>query len=455
MKKYLLPLLFSSTYAVAGPFVTADARSMAMGDVGVAASAPGTAALYNPALLSSYSEDNNKFSLVLPNVGVSAYADEDTIDSFNDIDDNDYLTRIADAVDGINTAINASNEGNFDNYKSLFASSTNEFNSKLDAISGEPLNINANAMFALSRQNKGLGVSVYASSNAVVESSLAISPCDTGLLSAIANTVAGADQIADLTGSTDSYTCAATGTTIDFIDSGELISPDDKLISAVEFALVATSEVGVSLSHAFNLHGREVSIGITPKVLTVTTQYARPSLQQIDDDQYDLGDELEAHEEEYSDMNLDIGVATKLLDSLTVGVVVKNLIGQSYDTALYTTTFDSAPSEINKQTIDIDPQIRAGLAWQAGGLTVAADLDITENKGYLAGNDSQYMAAGLEYNAFNTLRLRAGMRSNLSDSDDTAFSAGVGLNIVAAHIDLGLISSSNNAGASLQFGVEF
>ena len=54
-----------------------------------------------------------------------------------------------------------------------------------------------------------------------------------------------------------------------------------------------------------------------------------------------------------------------------------------------------------------------------------------------------------------TLRLRAGMRSNMSDSDDTAFSAGIGLNIVAAHIDLGIISSENNAGASLQFGVEF
>ncbi len=68
--KHLMALAISITTgsALAGPFVSNDTRSNAMGGAGVAAAEPASAANMNPALLGNY-PDSERFNLIIPSVG--------------------------------------------------------------------------------------------------------------------------------------------------------------------------------------------------------------------------------------------------------------------------------------------------------------------------------------------------------------------------------------------------
>ena len=101
MRKILLPFFSISLSAsvAAAPFNPLDARSSAMGNTGVATASSGAASLYNPALLST---KDGLVSIIIPNIGVNAFADPDAIDGYTDIDDNDYIGEIGDAVEDIN-----------------------------------------------------------------------------------------------------------------------------------------------------------------------------------------------------------------------------------------------------------------------------------------------------------------------------------------------------------------
>ena len=172
-------------------------------------------------------------------------------------------------------------------------------------------------------------------------------------------------------------------------------------------------------------------------------------MQDLDNEDYDLADELEDSEKDDNDVNLDLGIATTFLDDrITVGLVVKNLISNQYDTS------ESAAGE--SLSFDVDTQARLGVAWDAPlGLTVAADLDLTKNQPFFLGEDTQFLGAGVEWDVANLVRLRGGVRSNLADSDDQMLTAGVGFNIIAVHFDLAAQFSDNNVGGAFQLGVDF
>ena len=93
MKKTLLFLItaagFASPSTLAAPFNSLDARSMAMGDVGVASSKPGSAAIFNPALLSENNYEH-RISIIFPNIGVEAFASEDGFNAVQNIVDDVY-----------------------------------------------------------------------------------------------------------------------------------------------------------------------------------------------------------------------------------------------------------------------------------------------------------------------------------------------------------------------------
>ena len=88
-------------------------------------------------------------------------------------------------------------------------------------------------------------------------------------------------------------------------------------------------------------------------------------------------------------------------------------------------------------------------------MTLAADLDLTKNQAVFLGEDTQFLAIGAEWNVFNALRLRGGIRNNLANSDDQLLSVGLGFNIIALHVDLATQVSDNNVGGALQLGLAF
>ena len=447
MKKTLLFLItaagFASPSTLAAPFNSLDARSMAMGDVGVASSKPGSAAIFNPALLSENNYEH-RISIIFPNIGVEAFASEDGFNAVQNIVDDEYVDQLSDTVSDYNSASAAGRQA----AAAELANISDNFNKELDQLSEEPFNINAGANFAVAIPNKSLGFSVYSNTQAVIETSPFINECDLKLLDDYSGL---ADSLAEGTpppASTVSSSC--NGNTRVIFENDDFVDPESSFASEVDIAGVSISELGVALSRQFSIANQDISFGITPKLMTITSYYTRASIEELEDSDYEIEDELQDSEKEESDFNIDFGLATSFLPAkeLTLGFTLKNILSKSYQTA--------TDSSGERRKFSLKPQARAGIAWQLPlGVTVASDLDLTKNSALFNDQDTRYLGLGAEWNALDILRLRAGLRSNIENNDDQVLTAGIGLNIIAFHLDLAGHFSPNNAGAALQMGVEF
>lgn len=459
---FVLATLAATQASFAQPFSSSDARSMAMGDTGVASASDGAAGIFNPALLAQ--DRDSSISIILPNIGAGVFADEDAIDAIESIEDDDLLGQIEAFTSSINDV------ASFQTGKDGFLESSRLLRDNLADIDDKPIRIDAGGFAAISVPNQTFGFSVYANATANIEAAPLIDTCDFALLDTYITFVDGINGVEDLIASAtsadpdpaNSVACTnEQGSDVNFelLDitevngtpvTAELADPTDDLSSRVAVAGVTITEVGISIAHAFEFAGRDISIGVTPKYQDVTHYSVVATVQELDDDNYYIDDELELSETSDSAANLDIGFSTSLVgkDTLVVGLVFKNLISASYDLA---NTSEGVPA-----SFDIEPQIRAGLAWDAPlGWSFAADLDLTENKALFFGEDTRFLGLGAEWDIFNSLRFRAGMRTNLLNTDDQLLSAGFGFNIIALHVDIAGQLSDSNAGAALQLGLAF
>lgn len=438
MKKLVFLGLFTAVTANAAPFNILDVRQMGMGETGVASAKAGSAALYNPALLST--DTGDKVSIIVPNLAVTVFADEDAIDAFEDIEDENYIDAINDAVESINA------NANFENAAASFSNNVRGLNRNLGEISGKPITGAAQGMLSVALPNEHLGLSVYYAKGGIAEATAYVSECDSELLNYYADFVDGLNDASSIPN--QRFDCSDGETSIDIVVGNELVSPEDNLTSSFLAATLETDEYGISVSREFKLGGVPVSFGVTPKVVSVKNRIANVLVSDASKDSFDLSDRLDANERDETDFNLDFGVAVQLLaDSLTLGFVGKNLISNSYDSV-----------EDNQKivTFDLEPQYRAGVAWDGPlGVSLAADMDLKENKAVVNGVDSQYLNLGAEWDVVNALRIRAGYRENLSESEDSAYTLGFGFNIIAVHLDFAAALGDNNSGFAFQFGVEF
>jgi hypothetical protein len=120
----------------------------------------------------------------------------------------------------------------------------------------------------------------------------------------------------------------------------------------------------------------------------------------------------------------------------------------------------------------LDPQVRAGIAINPFKfMTLAADLDLTENTTLARNFESRQLAVGLEFNVVNkpkfNLPLRFGINKNIANSEAAAYyTAGLGFNMLHFHLELaGAMSGEKTtvdgntvpaaAGASLMLGLLF
>ncbi len=135
-----------------------------------------------------------------------------------------------------------------------------------------------------------------------------------------------------------------------------------------------------------------------------------------------------------STWGVDVGALWKPRNWLSVGIVAKNL---------NTPTFD-APTGPD---FELKPQVRTGVAWDPfSWLTLAADLDLTENETALAGHDSRNLGGGLEVHPFTWLKLRGGAYKNLAESDiGTVVTAGLTLGIKWVNLDVDAASALDTA----------
>lgn len=229
---------------------------------------------------------------------------------------------------------------------------------------------------------------------------------------------------------------------------------DDSSVTIVGANIV---EFGVSAARTFDYWGETFSLGITPKLQSLTIFEDTISFSNAEDD---IGSDADAYlssnTESYVTGNIDLGAAMTWDDVLrgdvTAGVALKDLIPQ---------TFESASGS----ELEIGPKLRIGGAHVTRWTTLAADLDITENQPLRYGAPTRYLGLGAEFNAYNWFKLRAGYRNNLSVDDSHVISTGIGLTPWGVGLDVSTWFKPTSfddweevvqdAGAVAQFSVEF
>lgn len=406
--------------AAAAPFSPFDVRAAGMGGTGVASAKAASAALFNPAMLSSQVE-GDKFQMLL-GLGAQVTDSGEFIDGVDDLqttlDEFDLLT---DRIDTESIAY-----GTYSNTLAEAGALTGQLSSQFSAINGDNVSVLPGGALGVGVPGKNLGVGVFVGANGLVSVSPTIDPADTGRLDSYASIMEdGIVDASDYLANTALFKDPAT-------TGGRVELEEFDSQSTVTGVGVVVGEVGIALSRQLTLtNGGVLNVGVTPKMLDVTTYEYTVRTEDEDDV------ELEDFETTDSGFDIDVGAVYKMSADAgwQYGVVVKNLIGGNYNT-------------IAGRKIDLDPQLRAGVARMTNRTTLAVDLDITKNTGTTGGDSTQFLALGAEYD-LKYLQLRAGYRANLASSDvGDVMTAGIGL----GPVDLTAVVGDDTVGAFLQLG---
>lgn len=424
MTMRIIPLLtgimfgvLTSGIANATTLGTFDPRSLAMGGTGVSQANIDHAAYYNPALLSTAQDDDDFSTLVT--AGFNYYDPNSMVDAITDHQDGNFETALQTAVDTFQAdPTNQTKAG-------AFADSAQTLLNSYNNISGKKLDFEALVGANVAIPGKTLGIAISGNARVMGGMVLNISDIDKNKIQQYID--AGRDFAADgvFNGTYDA----------DIVSGGVL---QDKAMTSTASVRGATIvEGGVSLSHEFGFLG-DIAIGITPKTVQVTTFDYNVSVENSDFDG-DLG------KKEYSDTNIDIGIAKKLSDTWKFGMVMKNAVKKEYKTVL-------------GNTITLKPMTRVGISHHTNWTTLAIDVDLTENERIgLTGEKSRYAAVGMEFD-LSLVQLRVGGRQNLSaddGADSLVVSGGVGIYLLGLHADLAYAVGDNEEAAALQIGYQF
>lgn len=395
-------------------------------------------------------------------------------------------------VQALNTAVR-SQFADVNNDLTITGSAVSDLTDSLTRISGNPLSARLGIGGALAIPSKKFAAAVSVSGSANVSARVNFTERDLSLLGSYVpaaqaylqqadDTTAAIDaafqngnptpaqlqalqnQVNDLQGF--DYT-SADGTTI--IQDGQFTddASNADLTSTAEVVAVAVAEVALSFSHEFDIVGEKVAIGITPKLQKISTFHYADEVDGFQDVQ---SDDIKDSQLDYSKVNLDIGASYAFgADSQwVVGLVGKNMLGGSFDYAdVVVTPKDSngnpdplkQPYTMEGGSVSLDPQYRAGIAYNGDWASVALDVDLTENDPVAFENATQYAAIGAELDIFSTLQLRLGYRTNMAVSNNDVASVGLGFSPFGVHIDIAAMANPSDpmkeAGVALETGFYF
>jgi hypothetical protein len=444
MMKKLLPLsivlVATGNSASADNFYPFQARAAAMGNTGVASARSSGAPFYNPSMLAKQSSEKD-FEILLPILGVIAADDDELIDSLEEIDDEGYVDNFTNAVDSFNMAIENNDLAGLPGASDATIDSLIALDKEIVKLDESTLRANLGAGITVAIPSKSVAMAFSATSHASIsarfnyEDSQTVTKYTDGLdeLTAdyIANTVDPNDPLyADLV-------------EIDPI-SGDLVLKDPTINSEIEAVALTLSELAISFAHEFNIAGADIALGITPKYVRVTTyDYTARVVDEGVDGTEDVADDIKDTKESDSNMNIDIGAAWQS-GNWTTGLAIRNLLSQDYKT-------------IADRSYKLKPHARVGGAYSGGWFNVAADLDLTEQDGLFEDQETQFLATGVEFDLADIVQLRAGYNHNLSDTDTSMWSLGMGLSPGGVMIELAVTSAPkiDAVGGTLQFGFRF
>ena len=523
MKKQLVAMAlclaaFSAAFqADAQSWQLVGTRAMGMGGAGVATAYGVDAQYWNPAGLAQDENELNDSGFAI-NAGASFQATENVLESVSD------LTDMADRYKNLASAI--------DNRQTVSAENLSTIFEGLDDISklvGKDMGALVDADAGIGFKMKNFAVTARALGSmsilpVVDTKNIGLSGTGTGLELGSTGSAGGnqssADALAqaiDQNGVFDSLNQLLGG---GYANSQELANAfinaaaaaggsAQQIAEAVQTAVSSMGGAANIINQAASASGSyaqnqtlamadaatfaEVSLGYGAQVipglklganLKVIDGYTAQSGVMILSDNQDISDIFEkAYDNKKNSVNLgiDLGAQFNLSRALDrdillnpqLGLTVRNINGPKFDRPAAPADLDPAIiAHWNTDKYQLRPQVRMGAAVNPFSfMTLAADLDLTENDTLLDGVQSRQLAVGMEINLLNrpsfNIPLRLGYNKNLASSAVAPYyTAGLGLNMMHFHIELaGAVSDGttdvdgtsvpDSAAASLMIGFLF
>lgn len=403
-------LSLATVSAMASPYPFMSSRSFAMAGTGVASALPAEAAVSNPALMAASQHDwADDFGLTLPSLNAGMADEQDTVGQIDDIQD---------TIDDIDQAID-----NFDIPGTQAGASS--LRQQLKEFDGDTVRANAGLGMALAIPSRTLAVGMFANTSLTLTARGEYSENDDALLASIESGIPNPNYA-------------------------------DSLESRGKVLASAITEAGISFAHAVKLNNdRTLQLGVSPKYIRLETFQYSSTVTGFDDADYDN----DAYQTEKSGFNMDLGAVLTFGDmsQWNTGLVVRNLIPMELDSA-------ASKPELGEtvETLELNPMVTVGIAHKTRYRVITAELDLTKQEGFGYEDNTQWLALGAEFDAWRYAQLRAGVRHNLASNDnnsgieeETQFTAGLGLNLMGIHMDIGGLYSDADIAASLELGTAF
>lgn len=407
-----------------------EARNDAMGGTGVASANYGSAVLINPALLAK-SQPGDDVSVVIPSVGAQITDKDNLRDQIDDISDEiDHYKNVLDNLTPEQILLNPVGTLN------EFQSAAGDLAGQLEDLKGKTARATAGAGIAVSVPTSAVSLAFVAKAYAHARASSSIDQNDIDYLRNIQNS--------------DAFAASQAANAV--LNGSDEITNNLNSTASGKGAIV--SDYGVAIARKFDIGGVPVSLGVTPKLQQTWLYNYTTSIDNYHSDDW----KKDKYRTDDTGFNVDAGIAADFGENWTVGLSGQNLMSRDIDTKDVRITNGATGVTTNyKDTYQIRPLVTAGVAWHTDLVTLSADGDLTETKGFKSEDDSQYVGVGAEVTPLSWLAVRAGYRADVKGNDANVFTAGVGfapLNTV--HVDLtGLYGEDQTWGAGVQLGLTF
>lgn len=407
-----------------------EARSDAMGGTGVASASYGSAVLINPALLAkSGSEDD--ISVLLPAVGAQITDKDDLRDQIDDISDD--INTYRSALDGLTPRDILLNPAGS---MAQFQNAAGDVANQLESLQGKTGRGSAGAGLVVSVPTSAVSLAFVTKAYAHARVSSSIDQGDIDYLRNVQNS--------------DAFALSQASSAL-LLGSSAITR---NLNSTASGKAAIVSDYGIAIARQFHLGNVPLSIGVTPKLQQTWLYNYTASIGDFHSDDW----KKSQYRNDNTGFNVDAGIAADFGESWTVGLSGQNLMSRDIDTKDVLITNRNTGVQTNyKDTYQIRPLVTAGVAWHTDLLTVSADGDLTETKGFKSEDSSQYVGVGAEVTPLSWLAVRAGYRADVKGNDSNVFTGGVGFApFNTVHIDLmGLYGEDETWGAGAQLSMTF
>ena len=233
-------------------------------------------------------------------------------------------------------------------------------------------------------------------------------------------------------------------------NAGGTANTIDNNRTAVMVKSLAYVEFPLSYGHPIDL-GAWGQLGIGGSLKVIRGRVYQSRIELIEDDNVESDDILDNFTKNFEETNaitVDLGALWKYRNWLSVGIVAKNLTSPSFDSPELKNQDGEFVDEggniiaipIKDDKVKIKPQVRLGVAFDPlSWLTIAADLDLTENETVLSGLGfkSRHLGGGIELHPYTWFKVRGGAYTNLANSEiGPVATAGLTLGTKWVNLDL-------------------